>query len=212
MTTETMTVHEALSELKMLNKRIPKEENSATFVQINKHSNSKIAGMAISEYEASIKAEYQKIRDLIKRRTALKRAITQSNAVTTVEIGGEKMSVAEAIEYKVYGIDHIERLLQVITSQYQQCKIAIERSNGDNLEEKANDYVARLFGNKDNTDREAIEQSKRTYIENNTLDLINPLGAEKVVEQLNDEIARFTSKVDSVLSVSNALTTITINY
>lgn len=60
MTTETMTVHEALSELKMLNKRIPKEENLATFVQINKHSNSKIAGMVISEYEAGIKAEYQK--------------------------------------------------------------------------------------------------------------------------------------------------------
>lgn len=212
MATETMTVHEALSELKMLDKRIPKEENSAVFVQTNKHSNSKIAGMAINEYETDIKSSYQKIRDLIKRRTALKRAITQSNAVTTVEIGDERMSVAEAIEYKNYGIDHLERLLQIITNQYEQCKDVIKRNNGDNLEEKASDYVARLFGNKDNANSEAIEQSKKVYIENNTIDLINPLSVEKVIEQLNDEISTFTSKIDSVLSVSNALTTVTINY
>ena len=60
-----MTVHEALSELKVLGARISKEISGATFVDTNKHSNTKIDGLTVKEYEDGIKADYQSISDLI---------------------------------------------------------------------------------------------------------------------------------------------------
>ena len=117
MTTEKMTIHEALSELKVIGKRIDKEINGVVFVTANKHSNTKIGGKTIEEFSDNIKSKYQKITDLIKRRTAIKKAVVKSNAVTDVTIGGETMTVAEAIEYKDVGIDFTENLLEKISTQ-----------------------------------------------------------------------------------------------
>ena len=58
----------------------------------------------------------------------------------------------------------------------------------------------------------SIESAKKNYIESNTLDLVDPIGAEKIISELNDEIDSFTSKVDAALSISNAITTIEISY
>ena len=47
MTTEKMTVHKALCELKTLDARIQKSIQQGTFVFANKHSNNKVAGVSI---------------------------------------------------------------------------------------------------------------------------------------------------------------------
>ena len=48
MTTEKMTVHKALCELKTLDARIQKSIQQGTFVFANKHSNNKVAGVSIN--------------------------------------------------------------------------------------------------------------------------------------------------------------------
>lgn len=213
MTTETMTIHEALAELKVIGNRITKEINSAKFATTNKHSNTKIDGKSIADYSNNVKSQYQRITDLIKRRTAIKRAVVLSNATTKVTINGIEMTVAEAIEYKNSGIGYKYQLLDALSTNYNASISMIKSSNGENLEERANDYVQKLYGNKDGSvDNAVIESAKKNYIESNTLDLIDPIGAEKVISELNDEIDSFTSKVDSALSISNATTTIEISY
>ena len=212
MTTEKMTIHEALSELKVLNSRINKEIRDASFLAVNKHSNIKINGKPIKEYEANVKAQYQKITDLIKRRTAIKKAVVRSNAITEITIGEETMTVAEAIEYKDVGIDFIESLLEKISTQYNLAMTSL-KNNEEALEVKANAHVVALYGNKDtDIDSATIEDVKSTYIKNNTLDFIDPIGAEKTMSELFDKIDTFRSKVDSALSVSNATTIIEISY
>ena len=47
MNTETMTIHRALAELKVLDDRISKAINETSFVVSNKHSNEKIRGLSI---------------------------------------------------------------------------------------------------------------------------------------------------------------------
>lgn len=213
MTTETMTVHEALSELKVIGARIDKEINGVTFLTANKHSNTKINGQLISDYENDIKSAYQKINDLIKRRTAIKRAVVKSNANTEITIGDEVMTVAEAIEYKNVGIDYLERILYKMSMQYNDKQSSIASMNSK-LETQAEDYVIKLFGNreKDGIDSSTIEKTKREYVAVNTYDLIDPLNVKKEIEKLNDKIDAFKSKVDSALSVSNATTVIEISY
>ena len=209
-----MTVHEALSELKVLGARIDKGISAATFVGTNKHSNAKIDGLTVKEYEDGIKADYQSISDLIARRSAIKKAVTLSNAKTEIIIKDDKrelkMTVAEAIEYKATGIAYKQKLLDRMALQYSMVKNKLQSSNGEYLEEKANDYIHKLFGNKDkDVDAKTIEASKKVYIEGNTLDLIDPIKIADAIKALSDEIDFFNSKVDSAISVSNAVTIIT---
>ena len=78
---ETMTVHKALCELKMLDKRIESSIAGAEFCRTNKHSNAVINGVPLKEYGDEIVSQYQSIVDLITRRDAIKRAVVASNAV-----------------------------------------------------------------------------------------------------------------------------------
>lgn len=214
MTTEKMTIHEALSELKVIGSRIDKEIDSATFVSANRHSNTKIDGKTIKDYKAEISAKYQKITDLIKRRSAIKRAVTKSNAVTQISINDVTMTVAEAIEYKNSGIKYLEYLLREMVSQYNNVIFMLKTENGRALEDKAIDYIVRLYGGKekDSVDNSVVEVAKKNYIEGNTLDMIDPIVIEKEIAKLNEQLDMFKSKVDSVLSVSNATTIIEISY
>ena len=49
MTTEKMTVHKALAELKILDNRIHSAISDAVFCVANKHSNEKINGIKVDE-------------------------------------------------------------------------------------------------------------------------------------------------------------------
>ena len=111
MTTETMTIHKALCELKTLDSRIKKAIEGSVFVFANKHSNAKVSGKTISAYSDEVKSAYQSACDLIARRDAITRAVTLSNATTKVTIGGQEYTIAEAIEMKNHGIPMQQKLL-----------------------------------------------------------------------------------------------------
>ena len=55
-------------------------------------------------------------------------------------------------------------------------------------------------------DSEAMKTLRKTYIENNTYDLVDPLDVTQIMETLDAEINEFNAEVDAALSVSNALT------
>lgn len=213
MTTERMTVLEALDELKLLDARINKEIDSAQFSTYNKHSNVRLNGKTIDEFKGNAKASFDKITMLLKRRDAIKRAVVLSNAITKVTIAGEEMTVAEAIDRRDYGNDLRQYFVNQISSQYEAAKNTIARENGDNLTARADDYVVRLYGNAEKSgNNDVVSNARKTYIEANTLDLIDPIDSEKVIKQLTEEIDTFTSKVKSALTASNAQTVIEITY
>lgn len=211
MTTERMTIHEALSELKVLDKRIKQEIAATTFSTSNLHCNAKIYGVSIEEYKNAVQNRYNKITDLIKRRTAIKKAITNSNAVTVVTIGDVSMTVAEAIEYKRSGIEFKRVLLEKVSKDYNTASLTTMTKN-ESLTDRATDNIERTYGNKENVNKEAIESAREKFIADNTYDMIDPINSTQVMEKLTDEIDSFMSKVDSTLSVSNALTKIDIEY
>ena len=94
-TTENMTIHKALCELKIIGDRISKGMGMMPFVLTNEKANTKIQGIPIAEYVEQMKEAFQSVTDLIDRRDAIKRAVVQSNAVTTVVIGGKEYTVDE---------------------------------------------------------------------------------------------------------------------
>ena len=210
-TIETMNVHKALAELKILESRIESTIASATFCVPNKITNTKIAGISVKDYEARIQGSWDKVNDLIARKTALKRAVQLSNAMETVVINGQEMTRVEAIELKNHGLDAKKELLRTMRMQYNRAIVKIEDENKD-LEKRADNHINNLFGNKENAKGEEAENARKLFIDNGQFVLVDPIKIKEKIDALEAEVDTFTAEVDAALSVSNATTVITIEY
>lgn len=212
MNKETMSVHKALSELKTLESRINGAIDEGVFVEIKKHGAENIRGMSVQQVTDYITASYKSVTDLIARRNAIKRAVVLSNAVTKVTIAGVEYTVAEAIDMKNHGLDGKYRLLNTLRSQFKSRSNTAERNN-DALESRADTYIKDLYGSTDMTKvGEDAKKARKDFIAAQTVELVDPLGVLKEIERLDGETSAFMVEVDSALSVSNAVTEITIEY
>lgn len=213
MTKETMTVHKALTERKTLGDRIERLINTSRFVNVNKHSNEKIEGLSVEEYKKTLQGAWDKSSDYIKRQEAINRAVTLSNAVTKVKFGEDEYTVAEAIWMKNHGMEFYELLKCRIEMQHAQAVSTLAEKNGRELEERAEKYVIGLYGSKEGkTSTEDFEKTKKDFLTSNSYDLIDPIHAQEKIEWLDKKINDFMAEIDAALSVSNAVTEITIEY
>lgn len=212
-TTETMSIHKALCELKVIGDRIEKTMGKVPFVLANEHANRKIQGIPIEEFIAQIKSAHQSTVDLIARREAIKCAVVKSNAVTKVTVAGKEYTVAEAIEMKNHGMDFIRMLKTKLSSELDRAKRLAEMANGQNLENRADGYIKNLYGTTDMKNlTEEANAARKTFIEQHTTELVDPLKAADMVTALENQFYDFMSEVDAALSVSNSLAEITITY
>lgn len=212
MNREKMNVHKALSELKVLDDRINSKIQSTIFCMSNRHSNTKLNGKPIEEFKNDIKADYDSIINLIKRRDVIKKAVVLSNAVTKVIINDKEYTVAEAIEMNNHGMDFKKNLYSRM-SRYLESTISTCNMENNQLEDKATKYIEGMFGQKESkTSGDEIEKARKTFMEQNSYEAIDPINCKEVIDKLAQEIDGFKSEVDSVLSVSNALTEIEIEY
>lgn len=216
MTTEKMTVHKALAELKVIDKRIYNAMEDTTFVNACKNNTDKINGVSVEDYKSSVKSGYQKVIDLINRRNAMKRAVVLSNASTTVSINGVEYTVAEAIDMKNHGMDIKKNLLARMQRDYNVAMNDFSYNSGSALEDKANAYVVNILKSQgdssDKADPKQIQALHDSYVENNKFMMIDPLCISKKIESLYNEITEFEMEIDSCLSVSNAVTIIEFEY
>ena len=95
---EKMLVTQALNELKTISNRIDRAIRNAKFITASKTVDKNAApGVSKETFKTDAIASMQSIRDLIDRREKIKAGIIASNAVTEVEIAGEKMTVARLL-------------------------------------------------------------------------------------------------------------------
>ena len=203
---EKKTVHEALAELKVLNKRIYDKINTFEACVANRASNKKISGVDISDWKKDGRAAYKSILDLIDRRNRIKKAVVTSNASTTVKIAGKELTVAEAIDMKQCGMEFKVSLYSAIRGQYDKAVSNCNLGNAD-LEERAEDYVAKMFNGGDRKiDNEQTKAQRKDFIENNEYKVEEVINCKAEINKLEEEIDAFVSEVDAALSVSNAVT------
>lgn len=213
MTTEKMTITKALSELKLLDKRISDDICEAQFCAANKHFQRTLNGKSIDTAKKEMQSVYDKITSLINRRNAIKKALTLANATTTVTIGEQTMTIAEAIYFKTQGIENDKLLLSTMSEQYNRVVYILNQNNGDKLSKECEQYITNTFGTKETrTDNEEIEKARQSYIESNTYDIIEGVDTKKTIESLKGKIDKFEAEVDAAITVANATTEITIEY
>ena len=216
MTTETMNMHKALVERKILPDRIYKLQRECEFIKAVKNNSKKIGGKTVRELEEAMKANYQKVVDLMKRFDALEDAIIKSNSVTTLTFNGNTMTVAEAINRKNKQVGRLKTWRDIVTVKYRDAMSTYDMNSGDVLEDEANEYVQRILrsqgGTVEKSDEKFIKALHDSYIENNEFVLIDPLGLKDIIASLDEEIAVLESEYDAALSVSNATTVIEFSY
>lgn len=213
MKTEIMTVHEALSEIKVISKRITGTLMEMKVVTANRKNASKINGTEPDKYIAQAKADFQSVMDLYKRLTAMKSAIATYNAKQKIAVGNKEYTIAEALYMKDYGVHLKQTIVNTLNKQYQNALNKIEVENADNkLGATAERLAVASFGSKDKADSTEMEKFIASYKENNQYILIDPINIVPTISSLQSEIDAFEAKVDSAIQIANATNTITIEY
>lgn len=214
MNKETLNIHKALSEIKILNNRIPEKIQSLNVVASVKAASPNIYGESVEDWTKNARAGWDSVIDLIRRRDALKRAINKSNAATMVVIAGKEYSIAEAIDMKQNGITYLESLLRRIQGQYSEICRAVETNNRI-ADADATAFASNCVNGKNKetqTSATEIETVRKTYYDQHKSVLVDAVDIPRRMEALRNQIDGFVSEVDSAISVSNATTLITIEY
>ena len=215
---ENMTVHQALVEVKMADKKINQmlsNANDFTLIGVNTNPDStkaNVKGIDLDTFINNAKSSYQKIKDIFNRVDAIKAAISKSNAATMINVGGKTMSVAEAIYQMKYGIKNKKNLIANLQKQSSYVQIAF-RTAEMSVEEKLEKSVVALFGKdniKANTDE--VLDYKDKYKKKYMPVIVDPINIQDAINKLSEEIDQFEMNVDSAIQVSNATTMITIEY
>lgn len=212
MTVEKMTVHKALAELKLLDKRIVDAIAESQFCTPNRASNKKIGGVEIDEAKAAMKSHFQSCQDLIKRQIAIKKAVILSNASVKVTINGLEYTKAEAIAMHNQGMEYKNALLMQLSNQYRRAQSFCDQHNAD-LPEEATRDAERFYANDTSDDKaEKIKKAIDDRIADGTYSIISGIDMTGEIEKLKAEIDAFMTEVDAALSVSNAVTEIEVEY
>lgn len=202
-----ISVARALIEIKTLEKRIEKAIENLQPLGLMLGQKPEASIQSREAFESSARSAFQQIQDLLKRRRAIKNAVVLSNATTVVDIAGEKMTVAEAIERKR--------------------SIALEKHFKSNMWLKHSEKVTELENHNQKIERQLFQLLQATYAKpesevsaedydkiavpfkaNNEASLIDPLHLKSTLHELEREIDAFESEVDIALTESNARTEI----
>lgn len=212
MTTETMNVHKALCELKILESRISSGIRACKFVSVKKKASKMVGSQSVEDFKNTERSNYDSVMCLIRRREAIKRAVVLSNATTKVVVAGKEYTVAEAIEMKNHGLDGKNKLRDCLSLALRQAEVTMESANAE-ADHKADAYIQGIAGGKE-LKSEEIKSIRDGYLAGLVVEVVDPMpgGARAVLEELTEEISAFLVEVDSALSTSNALTQITVEY
>jgi hypothetical protein len=200
----SISITQALAEIKLLGKRIHSALNDAEWMAVS----TKTRPVDVERLKKTAQSTEQSYLDLVKRRSLLKQAVVQSNATTTVKIGEWSGTVAEAIEKKC-SIAYQQDLLESMRVAYVAAMEEYKREQ-DASQARLDRLLASELGKDVRTNPETIAALTTTFKETNKVDLIDPLHLSDRIKSLEAEIDSFTTNVDWVLAESNGRTMITI--
>ncbi len=208
----TMSITRALTRAKTIEKQLARLVESQFVVTLMKREVDDVSDVFKDNLKMT-KSNFDQFNDLFAELNNIKAAVRKSNEVTKVVIGGEELSVADALVYKntiVYRnnfLDRITRENRNAESRVEQSKInadnkfasvrenLIKNSQGQDVSE---DYLKTVLTEEERRLKKAIIEVKVSGINN----------VNEYIEAERKRIDTFIEEVDYVLSESNATTII----
>ena len=205
---ESKSITRALVELKTLDSRIRKKIDDDKFIGIS-IGDRPVAGFESNEEaEKSFQSNFKSVTDLIRYRGKLKSSIIRSNAVTTVTINGNEMTVAEAIERK--NSIQLERDFLLVLSKWFQTHIKAVENNTQNIDIVVKSMATELAGRGSKLKDEDIKRLQDIAVKSQKAELVDPNKLQDVTAKMREDIDEFMKEVDVVLSESNTKTIIEV--
>ncbi|MGI9541920.1 MAG: hypothetical protein ACR2MX_01600 [Cyclobacteriaceae bacterium] len=202
-----ISINRALSELKLLNKKISDKTKSLNVASAV--TSKEVKEDAKEMFLKTIEGNIQRIRDFIDRRQRIKSAIVLSNALTKVVVAGKEMTVADAIERK-QSIQLDKDLSKRMREDYFSCKNATDIHN-EKASAKADKQAEAALGAATEGDKGIQYKSiYDAYYDTNKAELISIDNIEAMIETDQERIDEFESEVDFILSESNTKTMINV--
>lgn len=204
---EKLTIHRALSELKLIGAKIEKGIESlmpSGLAQKDKLVNNVHQR---DSFEKNAKETYQSIIDLIERRNKIKSAIVQANGKTQVTIAGKQMTIADAINLKAV-IGYKKALIERMTKYHNTTKAQLEKVNAQvdaealKLAEVALGKQGIKIGDDD------VQKVTSQFLDAKRFSIVDPIKVEEKISAMDKEIGDFEAEVDAVLSEINAVTVV----
>lgn len=207
-----MSITRALTRAKTIEKQLARLVESQYVVTLMKREVDDVSDVFKDNLKMT-KSNFDQFNDLFAELNNIKAAVRKSNEVTKVVIGGEELSVADALVYKntiVYRnnfLDRITRENRNAESRVEQSKISadtkfatvrenlIKNSQGQDVSE---DYLKTVLTEEERRLKKAIVEVKVSGINN----------VNEYIEAERKRIDTFIEEVDYVLSESNATTII----
>ena len=208
----TMSITRALTRAKTIEKQLARLVESQFVVTLMKREVDDVSDVYQDNLKMT-KSNFDQFNDLFAELNNIKAAVRKSNEVTKVVIGGEELTVADALVYKntiVYRnnfLDRITRENRNAESRVEQSKISadtkfasvrenlIKNSQGQDVSE---DYLKTVLTEEERRLKKAIVEVKVSGINN----------VNEFIEAERKRIDTFLEEVDYVLSESNATTII----
>lgn len=204
-----ITIHRALSELKLIDSKIEKQIAEIAPSGVYQKTKPVNGYLSQEDFSAAAQSKFDSVNDLIARKTKIKAAIVKANAETQVSVAGKKMTIADAITFKEV-IKFKKKFIQTLKTRQNEVVGFLNKQN-DIVRNNAKAIVEAALG-KDNVkvNKEDVDGIQVPYLAANEFHLFNPLDVDKKVEAMEKEVEQFESEVDSVLSEINAVTFIEI--
>jgi hypothetical protein len=208
----TMNITRALAEIKRLDDRITRAL-SAQFVGVTIGQNTKMKMAEGNKTPAQAQAEIQSAADSLQsmfaQRASIKAKVVASNAVTTVQLGNEVLTVAEAIERKK-SIEFKRKYVATLQAQLNRANTDVKTHN-DKLETVIETNLATIYGNdKGKVEAGMYEAIAKPQRETKEAALLDPLKVVDLVAKLQEEVSLIDTELDYLLSTSNAMTVIEV--
>lgn len=212
METQKMTIHRALSELKLIDAKIEKgiaaiEPTGLT--QMDKPVN---GFYKREDFEKQVHSNFDSVTALIDRKTKIKSAIVTANGSTNVVVGGKTMTIADAITQKTI-ITFKKNLIASLIKKHNSVKAKFTTEN-EKINNIALENAKIMIGKQGDgtvkpTDAD-VKNIVEPFVKRNEFQLVNPLDVENLVLKLQSEVDAFEADIDAVLSEINAITLITV--
>lgn len=220
---QRMSVTQGLAELKLLDKRIQKHvgsraqeahqlsDGSYGFIAAPAEEGSTAKGwIAVRtkstpvderKLAAEAQADWQSFADLVARRDRIKKAIVLSNATTRVKIGAWEGTVAEAIEQKA-SIQYKKRMIAI--GKKELTRVAEEyKAKQAEVQTRLDRLLQSELGKDVRTNPDTIQAITASFLENNKVEIVDPLHLADKVKRLEEEVEEFETNVDWTLSQAN---------
>lgn len=222
-----MTIHAALAQVKILQKRLMKcmTGENAVYIGVTIGNSGKCNGTTVDKVSKQIQSNWDTFHSLLSNYKQIRFALMQKNAgiidqedldskglLHMIELNGAHYSVSNLIEYQRIVNQFEEPFLALLTNLYNKASREVEKKNNE-VDKRCDDIIKSMCGQDSKTKLTADTMSDvaQKYHENNDVRLVDPLNLSTKIQKMQNDLSQLKSDLDSLLSTENATTTISVN-